>query len=407
MKTITLYLIRQTLAVMGLTVMVFAFALLMGNMMKEILALMVSGSVSLALLGKAFLLLVPFVLVYALPMGMLTACLLLFGRLSADQELTALRSSGVSLVRLSLPILIISLLTSLLCAWINTDVAPRCRAAYKDLIREVDIGELTDLLQPGVPMTDIPGQVITIHKRTSLENGVKLENIHYIKYEGDVPVMEIFADSGLLEANEATSQLFLSMRDCTLFSLARSRSDTEQTNALSSGQDQWNIGKAREFSPDPFTLKPDIKRQAKPKLHHMSLVQLKTELAERRQLAEDMKALPSFNASQLREELNESMLKPFDPVTPVMVQIHRQAAFSYACFAFTLIGIPLGVRSHRRETSVGIGIALILVAVYYAFIVLANALEDQAHLAPHLIIWLPNLLFQVLGTILLWRLDHR
>ncbi|MEK9864333.1 MAG: hypothetical protein VW804_14365, partial [Verrucomicrobiota bacterium] len=75
MKTITLYLIRQTLAVMGLTVMVFAFALLMGNMMKEILALMVSGSVSLALLGRAFLLLVPFVVVYALPMGMLTACL--------------------------------------------------------------------------------------------------------------------------------------------------------------------------------------------------------------------------------------------------------------------------------------------------------------------------------------------
>ena len=72
MKTITLYLIRQTVAVMGMTVMVFAFALLMGNMMKEILALLVTGHVSFLLISKAFLLLIPFVLVYALPMGMLT-----------------------------------------------------------------------------------------------------------------------------------------------------------------------------------------------------------------------------------------------------------------------------------------------------------------------------------------------
>ena len=139
----------------------------------------------------------------------------------------------------------------------------------------------------------------------------------------------------------------------------------------------------------------------------MSLAQLREELDERKSLAEDLKALPSFNAEQLRAELKSYLIKPFDPVTPVKVQIHRQAAFSYACFAFTLIGIPLGVRAHRRETSIGIGMALLLVAFYYAFIVLANALENQAQFAPHLLIWFPNLFFQLLGSLMLWRIDRR
>ena len=407
MKTITLYLIRQTVAVMGMTVMVFAFALLMGNMMKEILALLVTGHVSFLLISKAFLLLIPFVLVYALPMGMLTATLLLFGRLSADQELTALRASGVSVTRLSLPVIAISLLMSGLCAWINTDIAPKCRAAYKSLIREVDIGQLTDLLQPGIPMTEIPGQVIHIQNRRTQGNQVGLGNIHYIKYDGNKPVMEIYAEGGILEANEETSQLFMSMTNCTIFSLAQSSTSGVDQGNEPSTQTPWHIGKAQELAADPFEIKRDSIGFRKPKLHHMSLAQLREELAERKSLAEDLKALPSFNAEHLRAELESYLIKPFDPVTPVKVQIHRQAAFSYACFAFTLIGIPLGVRAHRRETSIGIGMALLLVAFYYAFIVLANALENQAQFAPHLLIWFPNLFFQLLGSLMLWRIDRR
>jgi lipopolysaccharide export system permease protein len=384
-KTLHIYLTRQIVVSLVMTVLVFTFVLLLGNALKEILPLMVSGQVGFGVLASAAGLLIPFVWVFALPMGMLTATLLIFGRFSADQELTAARAGGISLVSLVSPILLLSLILCGVSALLNMEIGPRCRVAYTTMFFDLRANITSAQLPEGRFIRNFPGYIFYVGKNN--RKG-ELQDIIVLALKNETNIdWGVRAVRGRFDIDTPNRKLNLTLYEVKSLPLG----------------DRDSLGSYEEV-PLQFPLEPPQKAQ--PKVDDMTFSQLRQELQELEHLSSVPVPVKDLTAAQLRARTRDWQQQRKDLMAPVLFQIHRQVAFSFACFGFTLLGIPLGIRVHRRETNVGIAIALILVAVYYSFILIAQSLESHPELAPHLIVWLPNFLFQAIGAVLLWRANR-
>ena len=384
MKTLHLYLTRQVLATLAVTVAVFTFVLLLGNIMKDVLGLLVGGQVGLGTVFQAIGLLVPFVWVFALPLGMLTATLLVFGRFSADQELTAARAGGVSLISLSAPILVLSLVLCGFCAWVNMDLGPRSRTMHKQLFFK--------LLTSQVSAAQIPeGRYITKYQHLGFiffvgknRDGNLEDVIVYKLGTGTNFPTTITASRGNIVVDATNNSITLNLLDARTVSFEGDQSVLSHDASLSR----------------KIELPGSDKIMEKNSMSDMSFTQLRQEMREMEALA----ARPTTsnnNATTKPLSLSPEQLNQI--ISQLRVQIHRQVAFSFACFGFTLIGIPLGIRVQRRETNIGFAIAIVLVLIYYSFILFGLSLSKHPEYSPHLLLWLPNILFQGIGAVLLWR----
>jgi lipopolysaccharide export system permease protein len=364
-RVINRYLTVDYLVIFGMTLLVFTFVMSLGAVLKAID--LGSRGISGLLLFKVFTYNIPYMLTFTIPMSVLTGALLLFGRLSFDGELTAMKASGLSMWQIISPVVMGSILMTMLCLFIAASVAPRCRHAVRTALVELGVEEPINLLEAGRFVRDFPDMMIYIGDRS----GNKITDIVVYEMDGDVPRRNVRAKYGTLRSDKTAKVMYIDLYEVRI-------DEREKRGAGAEG------AKSHYINASHYPVKLDFsamqKRTVRKKVSDMTFMDLLAAIRDVRG------AFPELKYEDLRRQR-----------MTMVVEANKRLALSLSCFAFTLLGIPLGMRSRRKESSIGIGLSLLLVFSFYLFIILANALVGSPQFRPDLIVWIPVVVSQVIG----------
>ncbi|HEY2799484.1 MAG TPA: LptF/LptG family permease, partial [Chthoniobacterales bacterium] len=213
-----------------------------------------------------------------------------------------------------------------------------------------------------------PGRKIYVGKK----EGNKLENILVFQMdEHDLPIRVTHARTGKLETDLPNKRLLLHLYDARY----------QERDA----RDPYDLRKIKDgISLAEGTLPISLE-----------------ELYEREKKRPSRSAL---SLSQLLEQLKSGAQRDR---SATRTEINKRFSFPFSCLAFALIGVPLGITTHRRETSVGFATGLLVAIFYFLFVIIADTLREHPGIHPDLLVWFPNVLFLGIGGYLFWRLSKQ
>ncbi|MFH0791018.1 MAG: LptF/LptG family permease, partial [Candidatus Omnitrophota bacterium] len=163
MKILRNYLLREFLGLLFLGLIVLTFIMLLGNLIK-ITDLVINKGVDIVSVSKLFLSMIPFLFTYTLPISALVATLFSLGRFSSDNEIIAIKASGINIFRLILPQLVIGLILSLFLVVFNDRIIPYAHFASRKILMEVGIKNPTAALEPGVFINSFQKYILFIYR---------------------------------------------------------------------------------------------------------------------------------------------------------------------------------------------------------------------------------------------------
>lgn len=392
MKTIDRYILRQLLSVTFLGVLSLTMLLLLGQLFKQLHELLVESGAPPRIVFDFIIQVIPFSLSFSVPWGFLTAVLLVYGRLAADNELTSMRMAGLSLWRLSAPAIGMGIALSAMCYYINIEVSPKGKNAMSDLVMKAAMENPRNLLNASQSMTKLDKVQLYVEKR----DGDILKGLHVYPMEGfgmGTDFDAIHAESAIIgEFDTRTRQLELTLKNARI-----ERSEGPLTDMPAIGTMPLRIHipikNLRKLKANRFT-----NREISKAFDHADIA-MQTNIKDVYLYSKNAALNPLFPCA---EELwkatwvdtlyytstftNKTERREFE------TEGTQRASFACACFVFSLIGVPLAITARRKDTSTGFAIGIMVAAVYFLALVFCELSRKAGGITPYVVLWLPNIL---------------
>lgn len=394
MKTLDRYILRQLVAVTFLGVLSLTLLMLLGQLFKELHSLLVESGAPPSIVIDFILQVIPFSLTFSVPWGFLTAVLLVYGRLAADNELTSMRMAGLSLWRLSAPAIGMGIALSALCYYINIEIAPKGKQAMSELVIKAAMDNPRNLLHSSQSATKLDKVQLYIESRS----GDTLQGVHIYPLREDAQAglsnfQAMHAQSAEIGDFDAKTRLL----KLTLYYATIEQKDKDGVTSLPLVEQM------------PLQVHIPLRTRRKLKPNRYTNAEIAEELAHKDRTRDiDLQAMERYAQAAAKspafpcaERLWDSALSDARYYAQEMNQKNerafraegvQRASFACACIVFSLIGVPLAITARRRDTSTGFAIGILVAAVYFMALVFCELSRKSGGITPYIVLWLPNVL---------------
>ncbi len=428
LRILTRYVLRQLVAPF-----MFAAILLTALMMMDVVADRFGSLVGKGLgwrpVAEVFLYSIPFMFAVIVPMAVLVAVLYVFNRLAADNEISAMKASGVSLARITAPVVLLATILAVGLVQFNNTILPESNHKLALLLSSIARKSPVFILPERKVNEVADGKLFLLAQRNEQARNLLIDVIIWDVQNVDARRI-IYADSATIAvvSNEEQEDLYLTLFDGVVHESSAESPDRLQRvwfdrnelrvpgveNAFNRGES--GVRGDRELSIDSMRVRVKGNRRASEetriKSHATSVAWTESflgGLAEAdtippdttsavvqgwrtgRRLGSPQAAAGNFRTLALTETQYNQSANRFE------VEIWKKYSIPFACIVFVLIGAPIAVRYRRAGVALVVGVSLVVFCAFYVSLIGGEHLADRELLSPFWAMWAPNVLFGIIG----------
>lgn len=424
MKILNRYILREHVPPFFFSVFIITFLLVL-EIIPRIIDMVIDKNISALVVLELIFLNLAWMIALSVPMAVLVATLLAFGRLTSDSEIVAIKASGINLIKVLIPLLIAAGFLTVGMIEFSDKILPRLNHKARVLAGDIRAMRPTLTFRPGVFITDITGYIILIDKIdhvTSKIQGIRITETK-IPNQPRITVAESglmkFIDNGqtmqltlfngevhMLDTKDPANYRKLDFAEHVIYvggvgsEFKRSESSFQTDREMNIAQMQKVVKNARNAI-EPFYMK--IERTVDNKLDFLFSDTLEYPLDSS---ITDSSALAFLQADmngtyqKLRRDVNQ-IREQHKLINKYKIEIYKKYSIPAASFAFVLIGAPLAILSRRGGMGIAVSVSLLIFTVYWGFLIGGEDLSDRGYVSPFWAMWSANILTGLAGLYLL------
>ncbi|NQV18173.1 MAG: YjgP/YjgQ family permease [Armatimonadetes bacterium] len=407
MKILERYILKENFKPFVVSLIVVTFVMLLDRII-DLLNLIIEKQLDVISIASIFGLSLPFMLALTVPMAVLLATILSFGRLSVDNELVAFKSCGINIYTLMRPTVIVALFLSIFMVYFNNEVLPDTNHNLKNLMIKANYRRPVTAIKPGIFNT-LEKYTIYAKERVNDELlGILIYNRETSKFP-----LTISAERGQIELSDGGNSL-----TATLFNGQMHERDAKNP-------DKYQIRRFKKFVlnlPDlGYQMKEEgsdyrgdrelssraMQEKIDERLTDVSLIQqerdeliLKIEKLETNELSEKEKERKLKKYKNSLNIKNDKIANHERRIHQFQVEIHKKYAIAFACLIFVLIGAPIGMMTRTSGVGMAFSVSSFVFLVYYGTLTGGEELADRGLVSPFLSMWISNIIFGIIGIYL-------